>query len=162
VRRPIGFAVLCALALTASLVAYEGPADLAFDVGPSPKGPIDPSGQWDRIDGPHLSLLISHDPRGAWIVESRGEPSQGQPGNACWRVHAGSLNEAELVTTSDANRDLKDTVARDTLASYQGLFVEFKGERAKVTGPESGAPECPLAGVYIRNFSHPNSGIAGR
>ena len=89
-------------------------------------------------------------PRGAWIIESTGESDTGQAANACRRVYAGSLNGTELVTSSDADRDLKDALTRGNLAPYQGLFVDFKGERAKVTGPEASAPDCPLAGVYVR------------
>lgn len=145
-RVAVGIGLLCAL----WLATCEGPANLAFDLALAPREPIDPSGQWDRADGTHLSLLISHDARGAWIVESMGEPGRGQPENACWRVHAGSLNGNELVTTSDADRDTKSTLTRDNLASYQGLFVDFKGTHARVTGPESKASECSLAGAYVR------------
>jgi hypothetical protein len=146
-RVSLGVAVLCAL----SIAAFEGPGDLAFDLSPAQREPTDPKGQWDRADGTDLSLLIFRDPRGAWIIESTGEPGTGQPANACRRVYAGSLNGTELVTSSDAGRDLTEILTRGNLAPYQGLFVDFKGERAKVTGPESDAPDCPLAGVYVRH-----------
>jgi hypothetical protein len=145
-RVVLGVAVLCAL----SMAAFEGPTDLAFDLSPLQRRPIDPLGRWDRADGTHLGLLIFRDPRGAWIIESTGEPGTGQSANACRRVYAGSLNGSELVASSDADRDLKVTVTRDNVAAYQGLFIDFKGKRAKVTGPESSAPDCPLAGVYVR------------
>ena len=149
-RVSVGIAVLCA-ACALLIAAFEGPADLAFDLSLPQSGPIDPLGQWDRDDGTHhLGLLIFREPRGAWIIESRGEPRTGQPANAYRRVYAGSLNGTELVTSSDADRDLKDILTRDNLAAYQGLFVDFKGKRAKVRGPESSAPDCPLAAVYVR------------
>lgn len=144
-RISVGITVLCAL----SLAAFETPAELGFYLSLPQWGPIDPSGQWDRADGTHLALLIYHDPQGAWIIESMGESGRGQPANACRGVYAGSLNGTELATTSDGNRDSKDTLTRDNLAGYQGLFVDFRGKRAKVSGPESRAPECPLAGVYV-------------
>jgi hypothetical protein len=145
-RLSIVIVVLCAL----SLAAFEESAELTFFLSLPQPGPTDPSGKWDRADSTHLTLLIYHDPQGAWIVESMGVPRRGQPENACRGVYAGSLNGTELATTSDGTRDTKDTLTRDNLARYQGLFVDVRGKLAKVTGPESEAPECPLAGVYVR------------
>ncbi len=119
-------------------------------LSPSEAKTLDPSGQWTREDGLPLDLVISHDPRGAWIVESLGKPSRGQVENACWRVYAGSLIGAQLVATSDVNRDFKGVLTRTELAPYNGLFLEFKRGFVTVSGPESRAEECPLQGDYVR------------
>jgi hypothetical protein len=153
-RRSICIAVLGALALA----ACGGRDDREFDRLPRDQGASGPAGQWVAADGRRLGLLISQEPHGAWIVESFGVAHTGQGGNACWRIHVGSLDKAELIASGDLDVDFydraigsqRDRLTRTKLESYEGLFVEFRGDRARVSGPESKARECPLAGVYIR------------
>lgn len=81
---------------------------------------------------------------------SHGNPPSGQPSNACFRVFAGSLDRAELVTTGDADERNAANVTRTGLAPYQGFLLNFTKGALSVSGPEARDASCNLLGEYVR------------
>lgn len=94
------------------------------------------------------------------MLESWGEPGMNQPENGCRAVHIGARDGARLTTSSDLDLTFDGALPREDLPDYAGLFVEFRGDRALVSGPESERRECPLKGVYRRTSARPGPALA--
>ena len=111
---------------------------------------LDPTGVYLRQPDGIMTLRITRGAAGGWLVESHGNPPAGQPPNACFRVFAGALKDAELVTTSDADERDAASVRREGLAPYQGFLLDFARGALKVSGPEARDASCDLLGEYVR------------
>jgi hypothetical protein len=118
------------------------------------EGPVSPSyperGHWVRTDGRVLTFTVTRGPKGAWIVETHGTQEPSKPANACWNVFVGTMTGARLVSSSDLDRDFAGHLNEESLSHYTGLFIDFNGERATVSGPEADHDMCILEGDYVQ------------
>lgn len=142
------------------LLACLPAEEVAFRALPKETRPINPEGQWIRADGRQLGLSITRTRRRTWIVESWGGPRMDQSENWCSAVHIGALDGSELTTSSDLELNFEGSLPRKHLGEYSGLFVEFREDRALVSGPESERSGCPLKGVYRRTNVQPGQQLA--
>jgi hypothetical protein len=110
-----------------------------------------PLGYWVQMAGHSLNFTISRGSKGAWVVETHGIPEAGKPANACSNVFVGRLTGSRLVSTSDLNRDFVGVLKSDEFLPGEGLFIDFDGDHARVSGPEANREACVLQGNYTRH-----------
>jgi hypothetical protein len=110
-----------------------------------------PMGYWIRANDRSTGFALSRGPKGAWIVEFHGTPEPGKPANACWNVFVGTMTGTRLVSTSDLGRDFAGQLKADQFLEGEGLFIDFDGSRARISGPEAKANNrwCVLEGDYV-------------
>jgi hypothetical protein len=107
-----------------------------------------PIGYWMRTPDQSVGFTLSRGAKGAWVVETHGTPQAGKPANACWNVYVGTMNGSRLVFTADLPRNFSGQLRADGFLAGEGLFVDFDGRHARLSGPEAHNKWCQLEGEY--------------